>query len=201
MKTREGKVILERFLGGWNPPPTRKSRQSKSIERQSDAIGSKTALAALAAVLAITSAELASAGAPPPRKPIKTRAAPKPAPSPVPTPAPAPTPAPTPTPAGTDPQPVGKVSDWFPQDSYPPSALRRGEEGRTVFALDIDEMGRITSCHVVESSGVDVLDSTTCTLAIINGRFKPARDGQGRPVAGRWRSAMRWQLNGAAPDE
>lgn len=159
----------------------------------------KAIVAALAAALAITDAGQASAGAPPVRKTTKARATPKP--TPAATPAPAPTQTPAPAPAGTDPQPIGKVADWFPQDSYPPQALKLGQEGRTVFALDLDAMGRITGCHIVESSGSDLLDSTTCTQAIINGRFRPARDAQGRPVAGRWRSAMRWQLTGGAADE
>ncbi len=120
-------------------------------------------------------------------------------------PAPSVAPAPTPTPAtvdpGTPPQPIGNVADWFPADAYPPQARAAGQEGRTAFALDIDALGRITQCRVLQSSGSDLLDSATCTQAIINGRFRPARDAAGKPVARAWQSSMRWQLAERATDE
>lgn len=114
---------------------------------------------------------------------------------------PAAAPTPAPVPSGTDPQPVGKVADWFPIDSYPPQARALGQEGRTAFALDIDALGRITQCRVLETSGSDLLDSATCTQAIINGRFRPARDAAGTPVARAWQSAMRWKLAESAESE
>lgn len=108
---------------------------------------------------------------------------------------------PAPAPSGTDPQPVGKVADWFPIDSYPPQARALGLEGRTAFALDIDALGRITQCRVLETSGSDLLDSATCTQAIINGRFRPGRDAAGKPMARAWQSAMRWKLAESAERE
>ncbi|MBA4049361.1 MAG: hypothetical protein C0476_12560 [Sphingomonas sp.] len=109
--------------------------------------------------------------------------------------------APAPVDSGTPPQPIGSVADWFPADAYPPQARAAGQEGRTAFALDIDALGRITQCRVLQSSGSDLLDSATCTQAIINGRFRPARDAAGKPVARAWQSSMRWQLAERATDE
>lgn len=110
-------------------------------------------------------------------------------------------PAPAPINTGTPPQPIGNVIDWFPADAYPAQARAAGQEGRTAFALDIDALGRITQCRVLQSSGSDLLDSATCTQAIINGRFRPARDAAGKPVARAWQSSMRWQLAERSPDE
>ncbi len=98
-------------------------------------------------------------------------------------------------------KPIGKPGDWFPLDSYPSSARALGQEGRTAFALDIDARGRITACHIMATSGSDLLDSTTCSQLIANGRFEPAHDVSGKPVAGQWRSAMRWQLQVGASSE
>lgn len=98
-------------------------------------------------------------------------------------------------------KPIGKPGDWFPIESYPAEAKVAGQEGRTVFALDIDARGRITGCHITVSSGSDLLDSTTCSQLIANGRFEPARDAQGKPIAGQWRSAMRWQLQSGPSSE
>ena len=146
-----------------------------------------------------------AANAEPPRK---TRAKPAvkspatPAAKPA-TAATAPAPPPAPVPSGTDPEPIGNIADWFPADSYPPQARALGLEGRVVFSLDIDALGRITECHVIEGSGSDLLDSATCTQAIINGRFRAGRDAAGKPVAKSWRSTMRWKLavGGPAGDE
>ncbi len=91
-------------------------------------------------------------------------------------------------------RPIGNPGEWFPRDSYPPAAKAAGQEGRTQFSVDIDAAGRITGCNIIQSSGSELLDSTTCIQLISNGRFSPARDTNGKPVAGTWSSAMRWAL-------
>lgn len=98
-------------------------------------------------------------------------------------------------------QPIGNPGDWFPVESYPSEAKAAGQEGRTQFSLDVDALGRITSCNILVSSGSELLDSTTCIQLISNGRFKPAHDRTGKPIAGVWTSAMRWQLNIPVTDE
>lgn len=95
--------------------------------------------------------------------------------------------------------PIGSPGEWFPIESYPPEARAASQEGRTHFSLDIDAAGRITGCNILESSGSDLLDSTTCSQLILNGRFKPAMDRSGKPMRGTWKSAMRWQLADAEP--
>lgn len=97
------------------------------------------------------------------------------------------------------PTPIGNPGEWFPADAYPQVARDINAEGRTAFSLDIDAAGRIMTCNIVESSGSAILDSTTCSLLISNGRFKPALDKKGKPVAGTWSSAMRWKLTAAPP--
>lgn len=117
-----------------------------------------------------------------------------PAPAAAPAAAPLPVPPAPPPPAGTPPQPIGRVADWFEADSYPPQARAKSQEGLTVYALDIDAQGRVMGCNIVETSGSDLLDSTTCTQVISNGRFRPARDAAGRAVPGRYQGQMRWKL-------
>jgi TonB family protein len=94
--------------------------------------------------------------------------------------------------------PIGSPAAWFPADAYPPEAKAAGLHGRTAFTLDLDPKGRITSCNITSSSGSPLLDSTTCTLLVTNGRFQPAHNAAGQPIAGTWSSAMVWQL--AAPE-
>lgn len=114
--------------------------------------------------------------------------------SPAKAPGAAPAATPAPAPVGTPPEPVGRVADWFPADAYPPQARAKSQEGQTVYAVELDPAGRIVRCNVVQSSGSDLLDSTTCTLVISNGRFRPARDAAGKPVVGRYQGSMRWKL-------
>lgn len=103
-------------------------------------------------------------------------------------------PATPPASANAAPEPIGNPGDWFPPESYPAEAKIAAEEGRTEFSLDIDDHGRIMACNILISSGSELLDSQTCSQLIANGRFKPAVDGQGHAVAGKWQSSMRWQL-------
>ncbi|MGJ3649599.1 energy transducer TonB [Sphingomonas sp. GlSt437] len=91
-------------------------------------------------------------------------------------------------------KPIGNPADWFPADAYPPEARNAGQEGRTAFSVKVDAQGRLVECDIVQSSGSAQLDNTTCDLIVTHGRFSPARDAAGHPVAGVWRSAMRWQL-------
>ncbi|MFD2235771.1 energy transducer TonB, partial [Phaeospirillum tilakii] len=83
-----------------------------------------------------------------------------------------------------------------PPPPYPPSARRRGLEGRVVLDLTIDAGGRTVAVALVRSSGVGSLDDAA-REAVAGWRFRPAhRDGQ--PVESRRQVPIRFQLNGLA---
>lgn len=91
--------------------------------------------------------------------------------------------------------PRGNQGDWFPQDSYPAAARREGVEGRVSVTVSIGPNGRVTDCRVLSGSGNADLDATTCRLATRNGRFTPARDADGQPVASSFTLRnVRWTL-------
>jgi protein TonB len=94
-------------------------------------------------------------------------------------------PSPTPTPADLSrgASARGNVGAWFPQDAYPAQALRAGAEGRASVLLSVSPTGKVTDCRIVSGTGNAALDAATCRLAIRNGRFEPARDAAGNPVA------------------
>lgn len=98
----------------------------------------------------------------------------------IPTP---PTPTPTPLDVSRGASPLGNVGAWFPQDAYPAQALRAEAEGRASVSLSVSSTGKVTDCRIVSSTGNAALDAATCRLAIRNGRFEPARDAAGNPVA------------------
>ncbi|WP_296680048.1 energy transducer TonB [Novosphingobium sp.] len=110
---------------------------------------------------------------------------------------PAPVPAPPPPPPrfqAKSASPKGNPGSWANANDYPSGPLRREEEGVTRFRVTIGADGRVTSCDVTGSSGSSELDSTTCSLITRRGRFNPAMDGEGKPVAGGWASSVRWQI-------
>ncbi|MBD58909.1 MAG: hypothetical protein CL808_02135 [Citromicrobium sp.] len=118
-----------------------------------------------------------------------------PAPSTAPTVAPPP-PPPVPTPS-FDPvaaRPSNNPGGWVTQADYRSSWVSRGYDGTVGFRLAVGASGRVEGCSVTRSSGVSVLDEATCELVTRRARFDPAKNNQGRAVAGNYSSAVRWQL-------
>jgi periplasmic protein TonB len=112
-----------------------------------------------------------------------------------------PTPPQPPQPLAIDqsagPSPIGDQGGWFPQDAYPGGALSRGAEGRVSVSVAIGTDGRVNDCQVVATSGDRDLDAATCRLAKRNGRFKPALDRDGHPIASSTTLRnVRWEING-----
>jgi protein TonB len=106
--------------------------------------------------------------------------APPPPPAPVMEAPPAPAPAPAPKPAG--PLSLGtELAVSCPQrtpPAYPPLSRRRGEEGKVVLQVELDEQGAVSAARVAASSGFDRLDEAALN-AVKSWRCTPAsRDGQ-----------------------
>jgi TonB family protein len=114
--------------------------------------------------------------------------------------APPPVPAPAPSDGAGAPgepstaRPRANLSSYFSADDYPASAVRSNEQGRTAFILDVDANGRVTGCIIRESSGSAALDAATCRIIRSRARYTPARDANGKAIAGQDRGAVTWQL-------
>jgi TonB family protein len=92
------------------------------------------------------------------------------------------------------PVPLGDAGDWIRSQDYPPGPLRAREQGTTVFLLDVDEKGAVTSCTVTESSGISELDATACALLRLRARFQPALDAKKRAIRSTYSNRVRWQI-------
>ena len=92
--------------------------------------------------------------------------------------------------------PAGDPGDWFGPDNYPKEAIRTNRQGRVVVALGIDSTGSVATCAVRVSSGTTALDESTCAAAREHGRFNPATDGKGRPIASTYILPVLWTLPG-----
>ena len=136
--------------------------------------------------------------APPPQVVIQTAAPPPPVmvQTSIPTPPP-PTitpPAPPRASQAVGASPKGRRTSWITTEDYPGSALRAEEEGTTSIRVEIDAQGRVTSCAVTGSSGSSTLDDATCRLYVRRGRFNPAKDTSGNPIASVHSDRVKWQI-------
>lgn len=91
-------------------------------------------------------------------------------------------------------EPAGNPGDWVTTNDYPAEALRASQEGTVHFRVDYDASGIPTGCTVTVSSGVQVLDDTTCRLIVTRARFTPGADAKGKAAAGSWTNSVRWVI-------
>lgn len=96
--------------------------------------------------------------------------------------------------AVTKAEPRTSPANWTSFTDYPMGALRRGEQGRTTFRLDIDAKGKVQACVIITSSGSTELDDTVCNLMRGRARFKPARDASGVAVPSIWTNHYNWRI-------
>lgn len=76
-------------------------------------------------------------------------------------------------------QKISKVPDSEYRRLVAVSGMERGTVGLSV---RVNPDGSASNCRVVRSSGSPVADSLMCQLTEQYVRFRPARDGQGRPI-------------------
>jgi len=88
----------------------------------------------------------------------------------------------------------GDPHTWITNDDYPPEAVRLEQQGVSGIAWTINEQGRVENCHVVSSSGSQVLDDTACRLMTRRGRYSPAKDQAGNPIKQTSSLRFRWVL-------
>lgn len=90
--------------------------------------------------------------------------------------------------------PRGNPGGWVTNNDYRSSWINRGLEGSASFTLMIDARGRVSGCTITRSTGHSVLDEATCRLLERRGRFDPAKDSSGNPIAGTFRSTIKWTI-------
>lgn len=133
----------------------------------------------------------------PPPVTITSVTTPPPTFAPVPVAAPPAPPAPPPPPppainkaAG----PKGDPAQWITQDDYPPSSIRAEEQGTTGIKWTINTQGRVENCTVTQSSGFPALDRAACQALTRRGRYSPALDQAGNPIASTQSRRVVWRL-------
>lgn len=95
--------------------------------------------------------------------------------------------------AATPPRLLGQSGGLIQRSDYPALAMIDDVGGTTGFALSVGADGRPGACRITAGSGSALLDDTTCKLLLRRARFAPAT-AAGKPVAGEWKSRVRWDL-------
>lgn len=88
----------------------------------------------------------------------------------------------------------GNPREWVSQDDYPASALRAEAQGTTAIAWTINAQGKVENCRVTSSSGNRDLDDAACRAISRRGKYTPAKDQDGNPIASSDKRNVVWRL-------
>lgn len=140
----------------------------------------------------VTPPPMVQTNTPPPITLTTTAVAPPPYVPPPPAP-PAP-PPPAPPVVNKAAGPKGNPAEWVSQDDYPPASIRAEEEGTSAIAWTINAQGRVENCRTTSSSGSAALDRAACQAITRRGRYSPALDQSGNPIATTQSRRVVWRL-------
>jgi len=88
--------------------------------------------------------------------------------------------------------PAQWLSGGLRDSDYPRDLIRRRVAGMVSVRFTVTPAGSIANCRIARSSGNSVLDTATCRLLGERLRFRPATDGDGRPIATEIGSDYTW---------
>jgi hypothetical protein len=82
---------------------------------------------------------------------------------------------------------------WLTNSDYPRGMLASGQPALIEFRLDLDDGGKVTGCHIQESTRPKDFDNAVCGTLMRRAKFTPAIDAGGRPLRSYWKSTVRFQ--------
>lgn len=95
---------------------------------------------------------------------------------------------------GTPAKSLVDESVWFQTEDYPSSALLANKEGTVSLLWNIGVDGKVTGCRPVKKSGEQILDEAACAIMMKRGRYRPALDKTGAPMASHGARRVDWRL-------
>ncbi len=82
---------------------------------------------------------------------------------------------------------------FFPGD-YPNPAVRSWQQGTAAFLILIDENGLPKDCTIVGSSGSAAINSRSCGIILVRGKFTPAAGRDGKPIKSAREARINWSM-------
>ena len=95
--------------------------------------------------------------------------------------------------------PLGNPGEWVRPEDYPAAALRDRSQGIVTILFQIGTDGVVSNCVVVGSSGVPMLDATTCPVFTARAQYKPSTDKKGKAIVSSATQRIRWQIPDVPP--
>lgn len=92
------------------------------------------------------------------------------------------------------PVPLASPASWVTNADYPPDMARAYQPGLVEFRLSIDPAGKVTACHVQQSTNPESFNTAVCKAMMRRARFEPARDRDGEPIASYYQNVVRFQI-------
>lgn len=87
---------------------------------------------------------------------------------------------------------IGPVSAWIVPADYPEDAAAKGRGGIVTMQFRIAASGRVEKCRPIFSSAQAALARISCQRIEERGRYVPAHDAAGTPVASEGQLSARW---------
>jgi TonB family protein len=87
---------------------------------------------------------------------------------------------------------TGSPAQWISGGPTDGDNRRNRFHGAVVVQFTVGTDGRVANCFATQSSGNPKLDAMTCHILVERGRFSPARNAQGQPVAGQVHGTYAW---------
>jgi protein TonB len=90
--------------------------------------------------------------------------------------------------------PIAALSTLVRPSDYPAEARKAGEHGLVIFVLAVAPDGKVLGCMVPPMTAAQALADATCRIMTERARFRPARDGAGKPAPDMIPGAVEWRI-------
>jgi hypothetical protein len=91
------------------------------------------------------------------------------------------------------------MTSWISPSDVPNDIINIPNDAVTVFDLSIDQEGHPVGCSIVKTSGLKSFDVAACAAFMRRGKFNPARDQEGKPIASAIRQQIGWASSCLSP--
>jgi len=92
------------------------------------------------------------------------------------------------------PEPAENPSSWITFNDLPVAAIRSRVGADLITRLQVDQNGRVVDCTVVEPRNARGFRENVCRVFRLRGKFAPARNTQGQPVAAPYMTVVRYKF-------
>jgi TonB family protein len=90
-------------------------------------------------------------------------------------------------------------ANWYKPDDYPIQYIEAGRSFDISLRLTVKSDGSLQGCAIEKSSGEKAFDKYNCALLLSRAKFSPAKDKDGRPTLGIYRTRVTWRTDDRKP--